>query len=338
MADDSGAAGAGGAVHVALTDVFPVSWHPRVAEAAPTGWTYTLAPDTSLETRGRMVEAAHVVFAGVGTPTTEMLRTAPRLRLLQKLGAGYDNVDLDTCRDRGIAVARLPGNNAVSVAEHTILLMLSVYRHLVELDRWVRDGHWGKELARQKNRELRGKTVGIVGLGQIGSRVAERLAGFEVEILYHDAVRVPVEVEERLNATFVPLDALLGRSDVVTLHCPLTPETRHLIDEARIARMKPGSILVNCARGEIIDEAALADALGSGHLGGAGLDAVVEEGPGGAAAFHHLDNVVLTPHIAGASVDNFATMMDRAFANAQRYLNGDALPESDIVWVPPAMG
>jgi lactate dehydrogenase-like 2-hydroxyacid dehydrogenase len=275
-----------------------------------------------------------VVFAGIGVPTTEMLRDAPRLRFLQKLGAGYDNVDLEMCRARQIGVARLPGNNAATVAEHTILLMLAVYRHLVDLDRWVRDGNWGKERGRERNRELRRKTVGIVGFGQIGVRVAERLAGFDVEILYYDAVRVPAELEERVRATYVELDDLLERADVVSLHCPLTSETRLLIDRSRISRMKPGSIIINTARGEVVDEAALADALRAGHLSGAGLDAVVNERPGGASKFHDLDNVVLTPHIAGESIDNFSAKMERAFANAQLYLQGKPLPELDVVWVP----
>lgn len=321
-------------VHVALTDVLPDSWHPKVAEAVPEAWTYELAPDTSLETRQRMVERADIVFAGIGVPTTEMLRDAPRLRFLQKWGAGYDNVDLEMCRARQIGVARLPGNNAVTVAEHTLLLMLAVYRHLVELDRWVRDGNWSKERARQKNRELRRKTVGLIGFGQIGRRVAERLVGFDVDLLYYDAVRAPAELEQQVRATFVKLDDLLARADVVSLHCPLTSETRHLIDRPRIAMMKPGSIIINTARGEIIDEAALAEALRTGHLGGAGLDAVVNERPGGASIFHDVDNVVLTPHIAGESIDNFSAKMERAFANAQLYVQGKPLPESDIVWVP----
>lgn len=321
-------------VKVAITDLFPAHWHPRVAESAPAGWEYELASDLSLPNRARMVVDADVVFCGSATPTDDMLEAASQLRFVQKLGAGYDNINVDLCRSLGVGIARLNGNNSVAVAEHAIMLMLAVYRRLISLDAQVRGGGWGKDLARAHNRELRGKTVGIVGLGRIGREVAKRLRGFEVEVQYFDVVRAPGEVEEELGVRFVQLDDLFRLSDVVTLHLPVFPETRGLVSRTLIDSMRPQSILVNCGRGELVDEPALVDALAEGRISGAGLDCVAEERPGGSRAFWEMDNVVLTPHIAGVSEENFVTMMQRAFTNAEAYLAGQNLPPDDVIWVP----
>lgn len=320
---------------VAITDLFPESWHPHVEAAVPAGWEYELAPEQSLETRSRMVLDADAVFCGSATPTPEMIAAASRLRFVQKLGAGFDNLDVELCKKKGIAVARLQGNNAVAVAEHAVMLMLAVYRGVLASDRRARTGGWGKDVARGRNREIRGKTVGIVGFGQIGRAVARRIVGFEASVVYHDVRRAP-ELETELGAEPVELDDLFRRSDIVTLHVPAFPETRGLVTRERLALMRPGGVLINCGRGDLVDEPALLDALRGGHLFGAGLDCFAKEGPGGSEAFWELENVVLSPHVAGVSNENFETMMSRAFANARRYLAGEGLPETDVVWMPPA--
>jgi D-3-phosphoglycerate dehydrogenase len=321
-------------VKVAITDLFPPNWHPAAAAAAPPGWTYELAPEQSLETRMAMVRDADVVFCGSATPNDEMLEAAVRLCFVQKLGAGFDNLNVELCKAKGVGVARLAGNNAVAVAEHTLALLLAVFRGVVDNDRWVREGGWGKQRARASNRELRGKTIGIVGLGRIGREVAKRVGAFDTEILYYDVRRAEPEVERALGARFVELEELLAVADVVTLHSPASVDTQQMIDARRIAQMKPGAVLVNCGRGDLVDEAALVDALERGHLGGAGLDCVAQERPGGGDPYKHMSNVVLTPHVAGVSMENFATMMQRAFANAQRYVTGEPLSAEDVVWVP----
>jgi D-3-phosphoglycerate dehydrogenase / 2-oxoglutarate reductase len=219
----------------------------------------------------------------------------------------------------------------VAVAEHTLLLMLAVYRRILDCDQRVRSGGWGKDVARAGNRELRGKTVGVVGLGNIGREVTKRVRAFETEVVYFDVARAAPAVEEALGVTYAPLDDLLARADIVTLHLPYFRETRQLIDAARMAQMKPGAVLVNCARGELVDEDALADGLERGHLSGAGLDCVAHEGPGGGRRFWDMRNVVLSPHVAGVSIENFESMMRRAFANAQRFHAGEPLPDSDVI-------
>jgi phosphoglycerate dehydrogenase-like enzyme len=321
---------------VAITDVFPEYWHPRVAAAAPEGWTYTLADSLDLELRASLVESADVVFCGSATPTDSMLRSAPNLRFVQKLGAGFDNINVDLCRELGIGLARLTGNNAVAVAELTIMLMLAVYRQLLKLDRQVRGGGWGKQVARNGNREIRGKVVGVVGLGRIGRAVARRLHAFEAHLIYYDPQPAPPALVTELGLEYADLDELLVRSDIVTLHLPVLPETRQVIDRRRIDAMKPGAVLINCGRGELVEEAALVDALRRGHLAGAGIDCPAEERGGSTAAFWEFENVVLTPHVAGVSEDNFTTMMERAFANAAAYLAGSPLPPEDVIWVPEA--
>ena len=321
-------------VRVSITDLFPRFWHPKVEQACPPGWTYELADDVDLVKRAELVRNAEVLFCGSASPTDEMLAAATGLRFVQKLGAGFDNINVELCRSLGIGLARLNGNNAVAVAEHTILLMLAVYKRLRLLENQVRSGGWGKDVARNGNREIRGKVVGSIGMGQIGREVARRLRGFEASVIYHDVQRAPTDVEEALAIEFVPLAELLSRADIVTLHIPAFPETRHLLDEERIALMKRGSVLINCARGELVDQPALVAALQSGHLSGAGLDCVAEERPGGGEPFLEMENVVLTPHVAGVSIENFGSMMERAFGNAEAYVSGRDLPPGDVVWLP----
>jgi phosphoglycerate dehydrogenase-like enzyme len=322
------------AVTVSITDVFPDYWHPRIDAELPPGWRYVLASGSDLDERARLVDQATFLFCGSATPTDEMLQSARHLRFVQKLGAGFDNINVELCKELGIGIARLNGNNAVAVAEHTIMLMLAVYRQLLKLDAQVRNGGWGKQLARNGNRELRGKVIGIVGLGRIGREVARRVGSFGAEIVYYDPQPAPSDVEAELGARAESLEGLLAQSDIVTLHVPVFSETRQLIDRGRIASMKRGAVLINCGRGELVEEPALLDALRSGHLSGAGIDCPAEERPGGTEAFWEMENVVLTPHVAGVSEDNFTTMMQRAFANAGSVLEGRELPPDDVIWMP----
>jgi phosphoglycerate dehydrogenase-like enzyme len=319
---------------VSITDLFPDYWHPRIDVELPPGWRYLLASGSDLDERAKLVDEADFLFCGSATPTDAMLESAQHLRFVQKLGAGFDNINVELCKELGIGIARLNGNNAVAVAEHTVMLMLAVYRQLVRLDAQVRGGGWGKQLARNGNREIRGKVVGIVGFGRIGREVAKRVAAFEADIVYYDPQRAPKDVEAKLGARPESLEALLAQSDIVTLHAPVFDETRQLIDRRRIVAMKPGAVLINCGRGELVEEPALLDALRDGHLAGAGIDCPAEEKPGGTEAFWDMENVVLTPHVAGVSEDNFTTMMQRAFANARSVLEGGELPPDDVIWMP----
>jgi len=280
----------------------------------------------------RSADAVLVIWSAVSRP---VLEASASLRLVQKLGVGVDKVDLECCRERGVAVARLAGVNAPAVAEHVVMLVLASLRRLASSDRRVRAGEWFKEEARAFQRQLRAKTVGLVGLGHVGTEVAKRLRPFEVLLLYTDLRRAPRATERRLGLRFVGLDELLASSDVVSLHVPYSPSSANLLSAERIAQLREGAVVVNCARGGLVDEDALADALASGRLAGAGLDTFAGE-PVVSERLRALDTVVLTPHCAGAVADNFPFVVERALANVSSYLASGELPAEDRIFVPGA--
>jgi D-3-phosphoglycerate dehydrogenase len=207
-------------------------------------------------------------------------------------------------------------------------------RRLAQADASMRRGEWIYTELRPLCRKLSGKTVGILGFGNIGRNVAKRLQGFDVEVIYHDPYPAPAEVERELKARSVSFDELVAASDVLTLHCPGGAENHHLLNRETIGRMKPGSVLVNCARGDVVEEAALVEALRSGHLLAAGLDAFEPEPLPASSALTGMENVVLTPHSAGSVLDNVANVAVHAFTNMLRLANGEELPRSDVVVRP----
>ena len=247
----------------------------------------------------------------------------PGLRVVANFAVGYDNVDVTACEQRGVVVTNTPDVLTNATAELTVALMLATARRLGEGERLVRAGGWtGWEPGQLLGRELSGATVGIVGLGRIGTRVAQLLQGFEVELLYTARSRRP-DAERRLGARHAGLDDLLARSDFVTLHVPLSPATRHLIDRRRLEQMKRGAILVNTARGGLVDAGALAGAIGEGHLGGAGLD-VYEQEPRVPPALAELEQVVLAPHIGSATATARDAMARLVADNVIAVLEGRA--------------
>jgi phosphoglycerate dehydrogenase-like enzyme len=320
-------------VTVAVLETFHPQIKAAVQAAVPADWTLRFVDENCFAARVRLIREADIVFVMAAPMPKEMLAEARRLRLIQKLGAGVDRIDLDFCRAHGIGVARLNAGNAVPVAEHTILLMLATYRQLPQIDRRTRAGTWSKEDARGTHRSLQHKTVGLVGFGAIGREVAKRLRAFEVKALYYDPVRAAADVEQSLGVTYADLDALLREADIVSLHLPLMPQTADIIDAQRIAAMKPGAVLINCARGGLVDEAALAEALKAGRLFGAGIDAFSQEPPAGSPLLE-LDNTVVTSHLAGATLDNFAVVVARGVNNAKAVLRGEPLPASDVAVAP----
>lgn len=316
----------------AVIDPFAPPIRERIAAAMPDGWVLRFG-DAGPAERDAAVADADVLFVMAAPVPCELIDTARKLRFIQKLGAGVDRVDQAACGARGIALAKLAAGNAVPVAEHTVLLMLACYRRLPLVDRLTRSGHWGKEEARGVHRQLRGKRIGLIGFGAIGREVAAILSGFQAELVYYDPMRAPPDVEARLQVRPLPLDELIATSDVISLHLPLMPETAGLIGAARIRRMKRGAVLINVARGGLVDETALAAALADGHLAGAGLDAFSKEPPAGNPLLDSAATVV-TPHMAGATIDNFGSIIDRAVANAQTYLATGRLPDGDAVLMP----
>jgi phosphoglycerate dehydrogenase-like enzyme len=320
-------------ITVAVLDTFHPQIKAAIERAIPSDWTARFVEENSQGSRATLIRDADIVFVMAAPMPKELLAQARRLRFIQKLGAGLDRIDLDFCRQQGIGVARLHAGNSIPVAEHTILLMLATYRRLPQLDRRTRTGAWSKEDARGTHRSLQHKKVGLVGFGAIGKEVAKRLRAFDVEILYYDPMRAPAEVEQKLGVTFSDLDALLREADIVSLHLPLLPQTKNIIDARRIATMKPSAVLINCARGGLVDETALTEALKAGRLFGAGIDAFSQEPPVGNPLLD-LDNTVVTPHLAGATLDNFANVVARSVENAKAVLRGELLPDSDVAVAP----
>jgi D-3-phosphoglycerate dehydrogenase len=320
-------------ITVAILDKFHPHIKAAIAKAAPTNWTLRFIEENSLTARAAVLRDADIALVMAAAIPKELLAEAKRLRFIQKLGAGVDRIDLEVCRQRGIGVARLHAGNAIPVAEHTILLMLAVYRQLPQIDARTRAGAWHKEDARGMHRQLLHKTIGLVGFGAVGRQVAQRLRGFEVTVLYYDPVRASREVEQSLAVEHADLEPLLRSADIVSLHLPLTPQTAGIIDAQRIRAMKQGAVLINCARGGLVDEAALAAALNDGHLYGAGIDAFANEPPVGSALLA-LDNTVVTSHLAGATLDNFAGLVARGVENVKAVLRGDELPETDVAVAP----
>lgn len=230
--------------------------------------------------------------------TADLIAAAPRLRVIGRAGIGTDNVDVEAASRRGIVVVNAPTAVVIAAAEHTVALLLALCRHVPQAHQSVAAGRW--ERGRFLGTELRGKTVGIVGLGNIGAEVARRLAAFEVRLVGSDPY-LSAERAKGIGVELLHLDQLLETADLITLHVPLTPATRDLIGRAAFERMKPGARIVNCSRGGIVDEAALVDALESGKLAGAALDVFAQEPPTNRALLES-ERVVLTPHL-GASTE-----------------------------------
>ena len=267
-------------------------------------------------------EADYILAGGRMKLTADVLENAPRLKMIQRSGVGLDALDLDAIRQKGIPLYVNQGVNAESVAEHALMLMLACLRRLTVVHANTRSGIWKKQEQGVRTAELHGKTVGIVGMGHIAKTLVALLQPFGVRILYHDVVRAPADFERQNGLEAVSLDELLGRSDIVTLHCALSDATRNLIRAETIARMKDGAILVNTARGPVVDADALADALRSGKIAFAGLDAHVQEPIPDGYPLKDVETAILTPHIAGVTGDSFRAMMHAAFRNIALFDEG----------------
>ena len=240
-----------------------------------------------------------LIVRGRTKVTAAVLDAAPKMKVVGRSGVGVDNIDLEAAKSRGVTVVNAPIATSISVAELTLALMLSVVREVPRADASMKAGGWiKKEL---EGVELNGKTLGIIGFGRIGALVASRAAAFGMNILGYDPLVPPAEIESR-GGTPVSLDDLLKRSDMITLHLPLTPQSKHLLDESAFAKMKKGVYVICAARGGIIDESALLAALNSGHVAGAGLDVFAVEPPADSSLTSH-PKVVATPHIGGQTVE-----------------------------------
>jgi len=251
------------------------------------------------------------------------LRVAKKLKLLQLVSVGFDSIDLDLCRELNIPVTNNGGANSIDVAEHTLAMILAFYRRFTVLDRNVRTDQWRGVDSGLTTYCIDGKTAGIIGLGQIGQRVARLLNAFGAKVLYYDAYPQSPETEQALGVTRTTLDDLLQQSDIVTLHVPLMDSTAGLISTRELELMKSNALLVNTCRGPVIDEIALTEALSHSKIAGAALDVLAHEPPDPNNPLFQLDNVLLTPHTAGVTFDTWPRRGEFIFENLQRVWRGE---------------
>ena len=316
---------------VACMDVWTPAVRAEVQRNAPAELELRFAASYEAVDQMALVADAEFLLPGFAPVTAVLLQHAPRLRMVQKWGIGYDSIDLAALRRLGIPLAIAAGSNAAPVAELAIALMLAVYRRLPYVNSALRQGRWPTPELRETCFQISGKTVGLVGFGNIGRMLARRLAGFDAELIYFDAQRADAQTEQALKARYAPLAEVLACSDILSLHAPLNAETRHLINAQTLAAMKDGAVLINTARGGLVDEAALYQALRSGKLRGAGLDAFDPEPPSRDNPLLTLEQVVVTPHAGGGVFDNVGHVARHTLGNIMQFLRGEPLPAADVI-------
>jgi phosphoglycerate dehydrogenase-like enzyme len=299
----------------------------------PAGFEMVVVDAGTPEFTAALPDASYYVGFPRAELNGEFFKAAPGLKLVQLISAGYDRLDVAAAKRAGVPVANNGGSNSVAVAEHTLMLMLAVYRKLSWHHANVVTGKWRVgDFASHRLYELEGKTLGIVGLGTIGKKVARRAAAFGMRILYHDIARLAEDAEDALGVRFVLLPELLRTSDIVSLHVPLNDATRNMISTRELGMMQPSGVLINTCRGPVVDETALHTALTSGRIAAAGLDVMVEEPPIANHPLFGLENVTFTPHMAGPTWDNWFKAFRNAFDNVQRVARGEG-----PLWVIPEL-
>jgi phosphoglycerate dehydrogenase-like enzyme len=302
--------------------------NPGISSRTPEGWKSAVIaarPDGGYDEEDlREVDDADFLVVGLEPVPEVLFAQAKKLKLVQRLGVGYDNIDLEAAARYGVPVCNMPDFNAATVAEHTIMLILALLRRAFESNLLMKASKWPvSTVISQGIFDLQGKTLGIIGLGEIGQAVARRVKPFDVKICYYDRLRLLPDEEMELGASFVSLDDLLRYSDIVTIHLPLSSETERLIGEAELRKMKNTALLINTARGVIVDEEALAEALEQGIIAGAGLDVFAEEPLGPRHPLRRCPNVLLTPHTAGQTREAMERMVEMMLENIQRVARGE---------------
>ena len=302
---------------VVLISNLPDDIKKAVLSYAPSGYeTASIGLGASDEEKVALTHDAEYIILYGGTAPEALLKGSPHLKHIQLLSAGYDRIDLDLTSRYGVPVSNNGGANSWAVAEATVAMILALYQRLVDADRFMREGRWRGDIQGFDTYELAGKTVGIVGLGNIGKKVARRLHPFEVKLLYADAVADPA-LEAELDMQRLPLQELLPAADVLTLHVPLLASTKGMIGAAQLALMKPTALFINTSRGDVVDEDALIVALQSKRLGGAGLDVFDKEPLPPDSPLLGMPNVLLSAHLAGTTYDTFFRRAEFAFENIQ---------------------
>jgi phosphoglycerate dehydrogenase-like enzyme len=318
---------------VGCPDLWPANVMKIIEAAAPEGFEVEFFDPATSKTPEDLIARSDYLFVGKLRMPAEVINSAPKLRMIQRWGIGFDKVDLDAARAAGVTVAITAGANSDSVAEHVIMLILATHRRLLVADRGVRNGEWVTINGEMRGmaHQILGRTLGIIGFGAIGQAVAQRIVGFGVKVIYYDIRRASDEVEAKYGAEHVTMDELLKRSDIVTIHSGGGESTRHLINADALALMKPDAVLINADRGSIVDEDALYQALTSGRLVAAGLDVFGQEPIDDGNPLLTLDNTVVTPHTAGAVLDNVPGIAAQAFRNMRDHAEGRPIVERDLI-------
>jgi glyoxylate reductase len=314
---------------VIVTRRLPETVETRMAEL------FDIDLNLSDEPMSRKALEAAVTDATVLVPTVTdeidaklLAKAGPQLKLIANFGAGVDHIALGVAREKGIIVTNTPGVLTEDTADMAMALMLAVPRRIAEGERLVRAGQWqGWAPTMLLGHRISGKRLGIIGMGRIGQAIARRARAFGMSVHYHNRHRLAREVERELEATWWPaLEAMLSRVDIISINCPHTPETHHLLNKARLKLLQRHAYVINCARGEIIDEKALADALEHGTIAGAGLD-VYEREPKITPRLLDLDNVVLLPHIGSATIEGRRAMGEKVIMNIKVWSDGHRPPD-----------
>lgn len=278
-----------------------------------------------------LADADYLITGSIPVPRNYIM-AAPRLKLIHKWGVGVEKIDLEAAKKRSIPVYITAGANAVPVAELAVGLILAVNRMIPYMDRTIREGYWVRKAMRAQCHLLHNKRVGLIGMGNIARQVAKRIVGFQAEIVYYDIFPLDEATEREYGAQRVELEELLYTSDVVSIHAPLTDQTRGMIGARELSLMKPTAILINTARGLIVVENALAEALKSRQIRGAGLDAYETEPLCTESPLRQLDNVVLTCHVGGAVVENVLTRTQRVYENILSFTGSGKPVDVKDIW------
>ena len=309
---------------VIYMEVVPPETAEIIASRLPQGFELHFIKDYSEGAAISALADADFVLVATHPLPADLIKTARKLRMIQHQGVGYEKTDAEFAGKQGIKVALCPEGTIIGVAEHVFLLILALYKQIFRADQSVRAGEWLQFSLRGNSFEMAGKNLGLVGFGRIGEAVAVRAQSFGMDICYYDILRRSREDEHKLRVTYQPFRELLAKSDIVSLHLPITAETYHMMDANALYSMRKDSILINTARGALIDQKALVEALQKGHLGGAGLDVFEKEPPDPDDPLLQMSNVVLTPHISAGTRDALVAKMDAAFANMIRVTKGEA--------------
>ena len=304
-------------------DVLPVMQQKKPKE-------FNIVSVPSYEEYDRLVDADYIILRGLKI-NADTIKTLKKARLIQRWGAGFDSVDIEAAGRAGIPVAITSGVNSAAVSELAVLLMLSLFRHVVTLDNMLKRGEWERQAYIDRSFLIKGKTVGLFGCGNIGRQVAQKVRAFGAKVLYYDSLRMPAKLEQELGICYAEQDELLALSDIVSVHVPALDSTRGVFNKAMFEKMKPTAIFINSARGCIVNEEDLVEALQQGRIAGAGLDSFVNEPLLTDSAITKCPNVVLTPHIGGNTQDINGEMVEKILSNIGKIDQGEALYLPDLV-------